>query len=152
MHHTFWVSLHNVFSEEMAECGSVALTSHSAGFQAAAASLFIFTQFLGVHEQCEKRNAPRGKVKTPLCCIFLMYYFCIMDAFFKSNSRPSVIFVHTTCTRCAFAFLSQISISSLHSHIPEGGRPAARIMPELFHATGSLNFHIHPHSFVENRA
>lgn len=54
-------------------------------------------------------------------------------------------------TRCAFKLHSQVSISSLHSSSPEGGRPAACIMPELFHATGSLNFHIHPHSFVEKK-
>lgn len=55
----------------MAECGSVALTSHSAGFQAA--SLFIFTQFLGVHEQrrtCKKKNAREEKSKLPSVLFF----------------------------------------------------------------------------------
>lgn len=75
--------------------------------------------------------------------------------FFQGISSPSVLFreVTTTWTRCAPGLRSQVSVSSLHSR-PAGGwggggglLPAC-IMPELFHATGSLNFHIHPRSFA----
>lgn len=99
----------------------------------------------------------RGKVRIPRGSIFFFCVFCITEQFFSSGiSRPSVLFrekVNTTWTRCAPGLHSQVPVSSLHSGPPEGGRLAAEhIMPELFRATGSLNFRIRPRSFALGRS
>ena len=108
-----------------------------------------------------RADPPEGvlKISPRFCWVFGNAFLYNTEKFKKKNSRPSVLLrkekksVHKTCTRCAILLHSQVSISSLHSHFPEargggGVRPAACIMPELFHATGSLNFHIHPYSSV----
>ena len=126
----------------------------------AAGLLFTSIRVPCVHEQLRnwtsKKKSPKGKQNFPLVLFFVSFLVerrdflkAIQDHLHFSEKKVKV---HTTCTRCAFKLHSQVSISSLHSPSPEGGRPAACIMPELFHATGSLNFHIHPHSFVGNCA
>lgn len=120
----------------------------------ATVSLFTFKQFLHVQEQLSnwtsKTKHPKGKSKFP-SVLFFSVAFCIMEFFFLKAIQDHLHFyekkkqktkkVHTTCTRCAFRLTSQVSISSLHSLSPEGGRPAACIMSEMFHATGSLAPH-----------
>lgn len=127
-----------------------------------ALQLYLCTTFMQVgcvHEQLRnwtsKNKSPKGKSKFPMVPFFCIIFFLYNgEIFFKAiqdllHFKEKKVKVHTTCTRCAFRLYSQVSISSLHSPSPEDGRPAVCIMPELFHATGSLNFHIHPHSFVE---
>lgn len=157
-----WVSLHNVFRRETSESGSVRSLCSFPAVCSAAAALFIFMMFLEICVQIKSRSSKKkrtseGKVKIPQSSIFFLclLYYGKFFFFFQGISSPSVLFreVNTTWTRCAPGLCSQASVSSLHSRPPGGGGegdrlPAACIMPELFHATGSLNFRIHPRSFA----
>lgn len=153
-----WVSLHNVFRGEILERDSVRSLCRFPAVRSAAASLFIFMMFLGICEQIRSRTSKekksqKGKSKFPKVLSFSCV-FCIMESFFfrafpahlyfleKSTQHGPDVLLHGIC--------SQVSISSLHSRPPEGGGRllSACIMPELFYATGSLNFCIHPRSFA----
>lgn len=140
---------------------SVTLLGPSAGFQPFALQLHLCSfswcflasvNRLGA-EPARKKNLRRESQNSPRFYLFSCV-FCIMESFFfrafpahlyfleKSTQHGPDVLLHGIC--------SQVSISSLHSRPPEGGGRllSACIMPELFYATGSLNFCIHPRSFA----
>lgn len=93
-----WGSLHNLFREQLVECGSVAPTGfYSADLSSpAAVSMFTSTQVClcpGTAEELNQQEQnPKGKVKIPPKTLLFSISSCRMQRYiFNSNSRPSAL-------------------------------------------------------------
>lgn len=113
----------------------------------------------------KKKRISEGKVKIPHGSIFLL---CLLYSgefffFFFSTAFPAHLYFLEKSTQhgpdvllgsaakspsAACILVPLMGWKGRGSEGGEGRLPAACIMPELFHATGSPNFRIHPRSFA----